>query len=87
MAIWMEIRCDYRSEHKIVYPDESCWSDENSGPMDMTGNTQRHVAANQRWLVNDAKSAGWVFKNGEWICPACWARIHSGKAALHETRK
>ncbi|HLN23865.1 MAG TPA: hypothetical protein VK558_07775 [Patescibacteria group bacterium] len=83
MAVWMEIRCDYRSEHKIIFPDEPCWSDENNGPMEMAGNTQQSAIRNHRFLARDAKKAGWAFKNGEWICPTCWARIQAGKEALH----
>lgn len=67
MAVWMELRCERRG-----VSDTDCWSNQNSGPMLMSGeDTQVSVARAARELFADAAAGKWKRTREGWICPAC----------------
>lgn len=69
MAVWMEIRCDLRTEPKSY--NHKCWSDVNAGPHGMAGDTQGEVIEALRNLHVVATEQGWKRIKGEWACPHC----------------
>lgn len=74
MAIWLEVRCEGRSDGRSEFGKFRCWSDDNNGPGVMSDETQRGVISAVTELSNDCISAGWKKIRGEgWVCPACQA--------------
>ena len=74
MAIWMEIRCEARTQD---FPGIRCDSMENVGPMGMASETQLGVIAGLRDLSDQAKSGGWVKMKAGWVCPNCASYMHA----------
>lgn len=74
MAIWMEIRCEARTQD---FPGVSCNSMENVGPMRMASETQLGVIAGLRDLADQAKCGGWVKMKAGWVCPACASHMRT----------
>ena len=75
MAFWMEIRCDGRAEVDHGVPaEQQCWSNTNSDPQDMAGNSRRSINQNVTHLHKMARSGGWRFIEDEWLCPGCLNR-------------
>ncbi|AGR89081.1 hypothetical protein VL2_gp033 [Pseudomonas phage vB_PaeM_VL12] len=74
MGIWMEVRCEDRSEEWSEghgYFPHRCWSHENEGPMGEAPETREGVINTYRHLEEEARSLGWVrFRHG-WVCPYC----------------
>lgn len=77
MAVWMELRCDYRSRDTDLLP--RCLSHVNAGPTDMATNTSSSVSDVRRSLLQDAKNSGWRRFGVDWACPACASLIGKGK--------
>ena len=73
MSIWVEIRCDVRSDKSFWKNNEleRCWNDDNATPMNMADNTQKSVNSLIKSLNKIAIKAGWVKINSEWQCPFC----------------
>jgi hypothetical protein len=68
MAIWMEIRCEARTQD---FPGVNCDSMVNAGPMGMAGETQLGVIEGLRDLADQATRGGWEKMKAGWVCPAC----------------
>lgn len=75
MAIWIELRCERRGNGRSEYErDYYCWSDGNSGPGELTGDTRKDMSDTYNFLSKAAKASGWKNKRGEgWVCPCCLA--------------
>ncbi|MBY4887755.1 hypothetical protein K5Y32_07385 [Pantoea sp. DY-15] len=73
MAIWIEFRCELRSEG-IEDQSKRCLSDDNIGPMEMAGDTQKSVNETISMLGEIAKKEGWVRTRDGWVCPNCMKR-------------
>ena len=71
MGTWIELRCENSGEG--LYGPDRCYSDDNSGPMDMAADNQKSVLATVKNLNNVAKEWGWVKTRDGWVCPACHA--------------
>jgi hypothetical protein len=78
MGIWLEIRCENRSnpssERVIGTNRERCWSHDNHSPMDMADDTQSSVIETLRDIGNSAREVGWQKTKFGWICPHCAAQ-------------
>jgi hypothetical protein len=72
MAIWIELRCEKRGAGSGG--EDRCWSDDNSGPMDMAADDQRSVLAVLKDLQAQAKQSGWTKTREGWVCPVCSTR-------------
>lgn len=69
MSIWIEFRCSLQS---ITEPTgDACWSDSNSGAMDMAQDNMKSVRETIKYLEGVAKRGGWVKNKYGWCCPAC----------------
>ena len=79
MAIWMELRCDWRSSAALVSGDDECWSNANAGPFEMSSNSAATVTETRRDLLEDAKRSGWTKHGADWACPGCSRRIARGE--------
>lgn len=53
MSTWIEMRCEKRGEGSAT---DRCWSDDNSGPMDMAADDQQSVIAVLKALHEQAKN-------------------------------
>lgn len=72
MSIWMELRCEGRSEGRSA-SDNPCYSDDNSGPMLMAADTKSAASLVAGELFQVAKQNGWERRKEGWICPGCVA--------------
>lgn len=80
MAVWMELRCDWRSAPEPEYPSEDrCDSSSNHGPMDMASNSSADVAEQRRRIFDTAKAWGWKKIGSNIACPGCSRRIARGE--------
>lgn len=68
MSTWLEIRCELRSEPGS---SDKCWSDNDSGPMQMASDNQKSILSALRQMHAEAKKAGWVKSADGWVCPHC----------------
>lgn len=75
MGIWIEMRCENRSnpssEGKPGSFDKRCWSHDNAGPMEMANDTQASVIETLRDMESKAHTEGWEKTKYGWICPHC----------------
>ncbi len=69
MATWIDFRCEDRGTSENNAGE--CWSDSNSGPMGMAGDTNESILQLMAILRAEAKESGWVRKARGWICPEC----------------
>ena len=69
MATWIEIRCEKRSSGEGWR--NRCWSDDNSGPMEMAADSQKSVVEVLKRLHTEAAKSGWVKTHEGWVCPCC----------------
>lgn len=69
MGIWMETRCEARTQD--FHGDDPCFSMSNNGPMVMASETQLGVIEGLRDLAEQARQEGWVKMKAGWVCPAC----------------
>lgn len=79
MAVWMELRCDWRNFQAPASGGARCHSHDNHGPMDMAANNAASVQSLRREIFDDAKRAGWTKHGSDWACPSCSPRIASGE--------
>ncbi|MEL0579056.1 hypothetical protein AACK17_10910 [Pectobacterium punjabense] len=71
MSFFIEMRCEMRGEGRDT-KDNRCESDDNGGPMDSADDSQSGVASTIKFLIFEAKKAGWRNIRGTgWVCPAC----------------
>lgn len=70
MPVWMELRCDRRTETKSW----RCVSDDNVGPMDMAFDTLADVRVTFRGIEDSARASGWTKTRSGWVCPNCFGR-------------
>lgn len=76
MATWIELRCENRGTKTADGPDgQRCWSDENTGPMDMANDTRESLLETMRGLEKDARDLGWKKTREGWVCPHCVAAL------------
>lgn len=86
MSTWLEIRCEDRHEE---WSDTSKWRDDgpgrhrcmshdNTGPMQMAGDTADSVRRAYADLRVEAQSSGWVRMAHGWVCPYCVAHRPGG---------
>ena len=71
MGTWIEFRCEKRGGRTGYLETERCWSDTNSGPMEMAEDTRASVIETLRLLEKQARSSGWKKTKEGWICPHC----------------
>lgn len=71
MAVWLELRCENRSKAPAPLTKARCYSHDNNGPMQMSADDQRSVAACARDIFAEAKRTGWKRKRDGWWCPHC----------------
>lgn len=80
MAIWVELRCERRSNGRAEYSKHYCWSDGNDGPGALTDENQQSVIRTLRELKEEAIKAGWKSIRGEGlVCQSCLAFEESQK--------
>ena len=72
MATWIELRCEKRGDGESR--DDRCWSDDNSGPMEMAADDQKSVLAVLKELHIEAAKSGWIKTRDGWVCPCCAKR-------------
>lgn len=65
MAIWVEFRCEGRTEF------EGCQSNKNDGPMSLSDDNGRAVLATISFLSAEARRFGWRHTREGWFCPLC----------------
>lgn len=89
MGIWMEIRCEARTQDFAETPPKGdykarCWSHHNAGPMEMANDTQASVIDVLRGLEREAKLGGWLKTKAGWVCPECakYMREHNIAASV-----
>lgn len=73
MATWIELRCENRGTS--TEDGERCWSDDNSGPMGMAGDTRESLLETVRDLEKDARDFGWQKTREGWLCTHCVAIV------------
>ncbi len=75
MGIWIEYRCENRTEPSSegagLAVGDQCYSRDNSGPMEMAGDTRASVIETLKFLDEDARGSGWVKTREGWFCPFC----------------
>ncbi len=86
MGIWMEIRCEARTQDFAEAMPEGtslarCWSNQNAGPMDMASDTQVGVIDVLRGMEREAKLGGWVKTKAGWVCPGCALHMRDNNIA------
>lgn len=83
MATWIEIRCENRtdpsSEGRGLKVGDRCLSHDNSGPMDMAGDTRASILDTVRELEAEARNDGWKKTREGWVCPFCVKALNSAK--------
>ncbi|MNJ50795.1 hypothetical protein D3C77_460820 [compost metagenome] len=80
MGIWIEYRCENRTEESSgdSLPEmERCWSHDNRGPMEMASDNRAGVVAVLKALDEEARHLGWKKTREGWICPFCVNALHS----------
>lgn len=81
MGVWIELRCERRGEGRSEFSEDRCWSDDNEGPGELAGDSQKSIAATFSNITKDAASSGWKHVRGEgWVCPCCLAYADKGSA-------
>lgn len=76
MAAWLELRCENRGTASADGPPgKRCWSDDNSGPMDMAADTRDSLLETLRGIEQDARDLGWKKTRAGWVCPHCVASM------------
>lgn len=69
MSVWMELRCASRGLD--IPRTQQCWSDKNTGPMDLAADDRRSVSMVASQLFHEAKEGGWKRTREGWVCPNC----------------
>lgn len=67
MGLWIEFRCESRRT--------GCFSDNNGGPMGLSGDDLAAVRRMLRFLRKEGQAAGWRRTRSGWLCPSC--RLHT----------
>lgn len=72
MGIWIEFRCENRSNPSAAGSSRGrCESHNNNGPMEMARETNDDVLDALRYLGNEARKGGWKRTRYGWICAHC----------------
>ena len=71
MATWIEIRCEERGSGDFR---NRCWSDDNTGPMEMSEDDNTSIMRTVAILRKEAREAGWKRTKAGWVCPTCAKR-------------
>lgn len=66
MPIWIEIRCSVFNLQGL-----RCWSADNNGPMQASGEGKMSIRSTLVNLNTEAKRTGWRRTRDGWVCPAC----------------
>lgn len=75
MGTWIELRCENRAELSAegrgINVGERCYSHDNAGPMEMSGDTKASINETINSLAEEAESHGWLKNASGWFCPYC----------------